>query len=130
MYRDKGNAMSIDLDTFNMEEEIKLFKEYKPNPVQILIRLYIQAEKTKGGIILTDKEIEKDVYSNISGYVAKVGQACFSGEKYKHWGEWYGVGDWVVFPRHAGIRFEYNGLPVFSIVDDAVIAKINDPRKV
>lgn len=130
MYRDKKNVASIDLDTFDMQEELKCFQDYVPNPVQILIRLYIQPEMTKGGIILTNKELERDIYSNISGYIAKMGSACFTGERYKHWGEWYKVGDWLIFPRHAGIRFEYNNLPVFSIVDDAPIAVISDPRLV
>lgn len=125
MYND--DEIGIDFDNFDVDDELKLFKDCIPKPTEILIRLYIQPQKTKGGIIIDNS---KGIYNEIVGYVAKIGACCFSGERYKDWGHWYKVGDWVVFPRHAGIRFTYKKLPVFSIVDDAPLLIIKDPREV
>lgn len=124
------NEISIDVDNFNLEDELKLFEDYTPRPTEIAIRLYIRPAETKSKIILPPKIVEKDIYNEITGYVAKIGKCAFTGERYKEWGEWYKVGDWVVFPRHSGVRFTYDGLPVFSIVDDAPLAVISDPRRV
>ena len=62
--------------------------------------------------------------------MAKIGKCAFEGERYKNWGAWYKVKDWVAFPRHAGIRYTYKKLPVFSIVDDAPMMIVPDPRDV
>jgi co-chaperonin GroES (HSP10) len=122
-----NDEIGIDLDNFNIEEELKLFEDCTIKPTDILIRLYIQPKKTKGGIIIDNT---KDIFHEIVGYVAKIGKCGFSGERYKDWGNWYKVGDWVAFPRHAGIRYTYKKLPVFSIVDDAPMMVIPDPRYV
>lgn len=120
-----NDEIGIDFDNFNIEEELKLFEDCTIKPTDILIRLYIQPKKTKGGIILDNT---KDIFHEIVGYVAKIGKCGFSGERYKDWGHWYKVGDWVAFPRHAGIRYTYKKLPVFSIVDDAPMMVVPDPR--
>jgi len=122
-----NDEIGIDIDNFDMETELKLFEDYTPKPTEILIRLHVKPSKTKSGLIVSN---ENAIYSEISGYVAKMGKCCFEGERYAKWGEWYKIGDWVIFPRHAGIRFTYDNLPVFSIVDDAPLAVIKDPRKV
>jgi co-chaperonin GroES (HSP10) len=122
-----NDEIGIDLDSFDIQEELKLFEDCTIKPTDILIRLYIQPKKTKGGIILDNT---KDIFHEIVGYVAKIGKCGFSGERYKDWGHWYKVGDWVAFPRHAGIRYTYKKLPVFSIVDDAPMMVVPDPRYV
>ena len=122
-----NDEIGIDFDNFNIQEELKLFDDCKLKPVEILIRLYIQPKKTKSGIILDNS---KDIFHEIVGYVAKIGECAFEGERYKNWGRWYDVGDWVVFPRHAGFRFTYKKLPVFSILDDAPNMVVPDPRYV
>ena len=120
-----NDEIGIDFDNFNIKEELKNFDDCTIKPTDILIRLYIQPKKTKGGIILDNT---KDIFHEIVGYVAKIGKCGFSGERYKDWGHWYKVGDWVAFPRHAGIRYTYKKLPVFSIVDDAPMMIVPDPR--
>ncbi len=122
-----NDEIGIDLDSFDIQEELKLFEDCTIKPTDILIRLYIQPKKTKGGIILDNT---KDIFHEIVGYVAKIGKCGFSGERYKDWGHLYKVGDWVAFPRHAGIRYTYKKLPVFSIVDDAPMMVVPDPRYV
>lgn len=121
----ENDEIGVDFDNFNIEEELKNFDDCIIKPTDILIRLYIQPKKTKGGIIIDNT---KDIFHEIVGYVAKIGKCGFSGERYKDWGHWYKVGDWVAFPRHAGIRYTYKKLPVFSIVDDAPMMVVPDPR--
>jgi co-chaperonin GroES (HSP10) len=121
------DEIGIDLDNFNINEELKLFEDYTPHPTKVLIRLYIEPNVTKGGIIIDNS---KGIYNEIVGYIAKIGSHCFSGEPYKDWGQWYKVGDWVAFPRHAGTRFTYNKMPVFSIDDLAPMGSVKDPKKV
>jgi co-chaperonin GroES (HSP10) len=121
------DEIGIDFDNFDMAKELLLFEDCIIKPTDVLIRLYIKPMKTKGGIIMNNS---KGVYEEISGYVAKMGKACFNADWYKDWGHWYKTGDWVVFPRHAGIRYTYKNLPVFSIPDDSPLMIISDPREV
>lgn len=120
-----NDEIGINFENFNVAEELKKFDDYTPKPTDILIRLYVPPIKSAGGIYMNNS---KAVYTEIAGYVAKLGSCCFKGERYKDWGKWYKEGDWVLIPRHAGIRFTYNNLPVFTIEDDAPFARIKDPR--
>lgn len=118
---------SIDLKEFDMKEELKTFDDFVCNPVKILVRLYVGDTGSKIGL---KKDDTKELYSSIVGYVAKVGKCCFQGEEFKNWGNWYKEGDWIIIPRHSGIRYFYGGLPVFSIADDAPMGITSDPTKV
>lgn len=118
--------IAINYDNFNVNEELKLFEDCKCHPTKILIRLYIKPNKV-GSLYVPNS---KSVYEEMVGYVAKIGHCAFTGERYKEWGEWYKIGDWVAFPRHAGIRYTYKDLPVFSIMDDSPLLVVSDPRDV
>jgi len=121
------NEVGIDIDTFDMGKELESFEDYTPNPVHILVRLFINSSRTKSGLYINN---ENDKYNEIKGYVAKMGACCFEGDRYDNWKDWYKVGDWIVFPRHAGIRFTYKNLPVFSIPDNSPIGIIKNPTEV
>jgi co-chaperonin GroES (HSP10) len=123
----KNEDDGINLNTFDIAEELKLFDSYTPNPAHILIRLFVRPTKTNGGIIIDNVN---DKYSEIKGYIAKMGACCFEGVVYEKWKDWYKVGDWVVFPRHAGTRFTFKGMSVFSVPDDAPIGRIENPHEV
>ena len=121
------NEISIDFDNFNVSEELKLFDDCISHPTKIIIRLFIKNNVLKSGLIIDNSN---DVYTEMVGYVAKLGSHCFKGAQYEGWGNWYKLGDWVVFPRHSGIRLIYKKLPIFSISDDAPLFVVNDPREV
>jgi co-chaperonin GroES (HSP10) len=125
LIRDFDNEAGIDLNTWKMEEELKLFEDVEIHPVHVLIRLYIKSNKTASGLILNNA---LDVYEETCGYIAAIGSCAFKGENRKEWGEWYKVGDWFVFPRHSGVRFNYKKLPVFEMFADSPMLKIKDPR--
>lgn len=118
----------IDIDNFDIQEELKLFEDYIPSPTTILVRLYIPSNIRKNsGLIVSNSKAK---FEETTGYVAKIGKCCFSGEAFKDWGEWYKVGDWVMFPRASGMRVKYKGLPVFAMYDTVPMAKVDDPRHV
>jgi hypothetical protein len=71
-----NDEIGVDFDNFNIQEELKLFDDCKLKPVEILIRLYIQPKKTKGGIIIDNS---KDIFNEIVGYVAKIGDCALEG---------------------------------------------------
>jgi hypothetical protein len=125
MYKD--DEIGIEFDNFNVNDELKLFEDCISHPTKIIIRLFIKHNVLKSGLIIDNS---KDVYNEMVGYVAKLGTHCFKGNKYEGWGNWYKLGDWVVFPRHSGIRLNYKKLPIFSISDDAPLFVVNDPREV
>lgn len=122
-----NDEIGIDFDNFNVNDELKLFDDCISHPTKIIIRLFIKHNVLKSGFIIDNS---KDVYNEMVGYVAKLGTHCFTGDKYEGWGNWYKLGDWVVFPRHSGIRLNYKKLPIFSISDDAPLFVVNDPREV
>jgi len=124
----KEDEIGIDIDTFNMEEELKLFEGCTPNPTIILIRLYIKPQKTAGGLLWVDNA--KGKFEETVGYVAKIGKCAFKGEAFKEWGNWYKEGDWVMFPRASGMRVSYKGLPVFAMYDTVPVLKVSDPRNI
>lgn len=125
LIRDFDNSAGIDLDTWKMDEELRLFDDVEVHPKQVLIRLYIKPNKTASGLILNNA---LDVYEETCGYIASIGKCAFTGDNQKEWGEWYKKGDWFVFPRHTGVRFTYKKLPVFQMFADNPMLKINDPR--
>ena len=125
MNQDK-DEIGLDIENFDLQAELKRFDDFKCHPTKIMIRLYIPPQTRSSGLIVPN---EMNVYSEITGYVAKIGSHCFTGPLYEKWGKWYKIGDWLAFPRHAGIRFTYNNLPVFVIDDDTPLGVISDPTK-
>ena len=121
------DEIGIDMNTFNMAEELKLFDECVINPRYVLVRLFINPSKSEHGVYLDNSN---DKYNEIKGYVAKMGECCFDGYANDRWKDWYKVGDWVVFPRHAGIRVTYKNLPVFAIPDDSPLFVVPNPKEV
>jgi len=98
---------------------------------QLLVGIYIRPQKTKSGIILTDKTVEEDRYQGKVGLVLKVGPTAFIDEK----GEWFkGVvvseGDWVVFRPSDGWALSIEGQPCRILEDYTVRARIQQPDAV
>ena len=76
---------------------------------KVLVAIYVRPEKTKGGIYLTDKVRDEDLYQGKVGYVLKIGPGAFSDS------DWFGdvrvdVGDWVGFRASDGSAPLVNGV--------------------
>lgn len=126
----KNKDIGIDINNFSIEEEIAKFATVKVPGWQVLVRLYMEPEITAGGIILTAKSQEEGEYRNCVGLVVKMGPACYKGARFEGCEPWCKVGEWRVFPRNAGLKKKYKGLPVWTINDDAVGIGVDDPRDI
>ena len=119
----------IDFDNFSLKEEVEKFKGIEPQGWTVLVRLYTKPKKTKGGLVLPDTVHSEQQYRNCVGLVVKVSKAAYMDVRYEDTGPWCKVGDWVVFPRHAGYKILYKQMPLFVLKEDAidlVISNIDD----
>ena len=89
----------------------------------MLVAIYRRPEKTKSGIILTDKHLEEDVHQGKVGLVLKMGPTCYlddNGEKFRD----ISVGDWIVFRPSDGWRVTLNTLRGTYSRDDVVDCRV------
>lgn len=96
--------------------------------MQVLVGIYIRPQKTKSGIILTDRTIDEDKYQGKVGIVLKTGPSAFVDET----GKWFdgntiSVGDWVVFRPSDGWAVSVNGYSCRILDDLSIKARINQP---
>jgi len=94
----------------------------------VLVAVYIRPEKTKGGIIMTNKARDEDRNQSKAGLIIKVGPSAFVDED----GKWFNgtslkVGDWVVFRPSDGWHITINGVICRMFDDTAVRARIPHP---
>ena len=96
-----------------------------PQPVgyRILIRPRGAIEKTKGGIILTDRNREEQAYLNSVGQVIAMGPECYSDRKKP----WCKINDWVIYGRYAGAKISVQKVKMVIINDDEILATLESP---
>lgn len=93
---------------------------------KVLVAIYVRPEKTKGGIYLTDKVRDEDLYQGKVGYVLKIGPGAFSDS------DWFGdvrvdVGDWVGFRASDGAALVVNGVNCRLLEDVRIYGKASNP---
>lgn len=98
---------------------------------QVLVALYIRPPKTAGGIILTDKTVDEDIFQSKIGLVVKKGTKAFVDDK----GEWFvneklDVGDWVISRPSDGWSVTINGVPCRIIADVNIKGRTDHPDRV
>jgi co-chaperonin GroES (HSP10) len=74
----------------------------------LIVAIYRRPEKTAGGIILTDKHRDEDVYQGKIGMVVKLGPNAFKGDDAWNWPD-IKEGDWVVFRPSDGWSMSIRG---------------------
>ena len=110
-------------------ESIKEMVDQLPEPVgyRLLVLPFTPREKTKGGILFSQEQLDKARIATTCGYVLKVGPLAYTEEKFTS-GPWCKKGDWVVFARYAGSRLPIEGGEVRILNDDEVIGTVKDPE--
>jgi co-chaperonin GroES (HSP10) len=98
---------------------------------QILVAVYIRPQKTRSGIILTDKTTDEDRYQSKVGLVIKTGPQAFLDKS----GEWFkGVtineDDWIVFRPSDGWSIVVNNVLCRMIDDVNIKGRISHPDQV
>ena len=116
---------------FALEQKYQAEKNKLPVPTgwRILVLPFKGKKKTKGGILYSDEQIERQQLATVCGNVLAVGPQAYKGEKYPE-GPWCKVGDWVIFARYAGSRFKIDGGEVRLLNDDEIIATVKDPEDI
>jgi len=98
---------------------------------QIVVAVYIRPQKTKSGIILTDKTTDEDRFQSKVGLILKQGPTAFDDPS----GVWFSEmdvseGDWVVFRPNDGWSITVNNVLCRMIEDVNVKGRIDHPDRV
>lgn len=72
----------------------------------VLVALFKRPEKTAGGVYMTARQLDEDVFQGKVGMVVRLGTLAFTADANHTWGEKTpSVGDWVVFRVSDGWPF-------------------------
>lgn len=98
---------------------------------QVLVAVYIRPEKTKSGIILSDRTRDEDRYQSKVGLIIKKGPSAFVDDS----GKWFSgldvnEGDWIVFRPSDGWNITVNGTLCRMLDDTSIRARISHPDQV
>ena len=129
---EKVGSKKTDKEKLNPEKLSSDLLDQLPDPTgwRILILPYRGQARTEGGIYLTEKTVERQQIATVLGYVLKTGELAYQDEHKFPTGPWCKAGDWVLFGRYAGSRFDIEGGEVKILNDDEIIAKVNDPEAI
>ena len=113
------------------ETNVSDIKDELPQPSgwRLLVLPFTPKEKTKGGILFSQEQLDKARIATTCGYVLKMGDLAYKDET-KFNKPWCKVGDWVMFARYAGARLPIEGGEVRILNDDEVLGTIGDPESV
>ena len=99
----------------------------KPTGWRILVLPYKAKEKTKGGIILSDKTVTESQIATNCGLVMDMGPDAYNDKVKFPNGPWCKKKDWVLFARYAGSRIYIDGGEIRVLNDDEILGTIEDP---
>ena len=97
---------------------------------RILVLPFKASEKTKGGILLTDKTMEDSQLTASVAMVLAVGEDAYADKEKFPNGPWCKQGDWVVFGRYAGSRIRIDGGEVRLLNDDEILGTVDSPEDI
>jgi co-chaperonin GroES (HSP10) len=102
-----------------------------PRGYHLLMVMPKVEETTKGGIYLPGDVKNREDVASIVGQVVKIGDTAYPNTDARFSsGPWCHEGDWVMVSKYAGHRFEYDGVEMRILNDDAILAVVSDPTKV
>ena len=124
----KGNEKKVKEE--KKEEGPALDKVPQATGWRMVVLPFKGVEKTKGGLLLTDKAIEEQQLTTNVGLILNMGPDAYADKNKFPNGPWCKKGDWVVFARYAGSRVKIEGGEIRILNDDEVLAKLKDPEDV
>ena len=116
------------LNPDNIKEQRSLLPD--PSGWRLLVLPFTPKEKTKGGVILTDKTIEDSQLTASVALVLDTGDDAYKDKEKFPSGAWCKQDDWVLITRYAGSRIRIDGGELRIINDDEILAVIDDPRDI
>ena len=102
----------------------------KPTGWRILVLPYKAKQKTKGGIILSDKTVTESQIATNCGLVMEMGPDAYNDKDKFPNGPWCKKKDWVLFARYAGSRINIDGGELRVLNDDEILGTIEDPEDI
>ena len=102
----------------------------RPTGYRILILPFTLPEVTKGGIHIVKATLDKERLATVVGYVVAMGPDAYGDLNKFPEGAWCNEGDWVIFGRYAGARFQIEGGDMRLLNDDEILATISDPEAI
>jgi len=102
----------------------------RPTGYRILILPFSPKAVTKGGIHIAKQTVDKERLATVVGYVVATGPDAYSDPHKFPEGAWCKEGDWVIFGRYAGARFQIEGGDMRLLNDDEILACIDDPEAI
>ena len=113
-------------------ENLDSHKERLPKPTgyRILILPFTMSSITKGGIHLASQTVDKERLATVVGYVVSLGPDAYGDLGKFPDGAWCKEGDWVIFGRYAGARFQIDGGDMRLLNDDEILAVIDNPEDI
>ena len=102
----------------------------KPTGYRVLIFPFTLPEVTKGGIHIAKATLDKERIATVVGYVVAMGPDAYGDLNKFPEGPWCKEGDWVIFGRYAGARFQIEGGDMRLLNDDEILATIEDPEAI
>ena len=112
------------------KKSLEKAKMPKPTGWRIIVLPYKAKEKTKGGIILSDKTITESQIATNCGLVMEIGPDAYKDEEKFPNGPWCKKNDWVLFARYAGSRINIDGGELRVLNDDEILGTIADPEDI
>ena len=98
----------------------------KPAGYRLLLKPREVANKTAGGIILTDESVDAAKFSCVVSKVIDIGPDCYHDKET----QWCKKGDWVLTGKYVGLKFVYEKETYAIINDDEIIGIVPDPTKI
>lgn len=95
---------------------------------RVLIGTFIRAEKTKGGIIRPDVNIQEDVWQGKAGLVLKLGPDAFKDTPDYHFSRSIEIGEWCVYQVGDAWSLNINGCPCRLVRDVNIRMVVADPN--
>lgn len=98
---------------------------------QVILATYVRPNKTKGGIYISDKFRDEDLYQGKIGLLVKQGHSAFKEET----GEWFGdstfdIGDWLIFRPSDGWSITIHGVPCRILSDTQIKGRVTSPDSI
>lgn len=95
----------------------------------VLVAIYVRPNVTAGGIIVTDKTTDEDIYQSKIGLVIAKGPSAFQpNDGWFEGGVTCEVGDWVIFRPSDGLHMKWGkDTNVRLFKDTVIIGKVSDP---
>jgi co-chaperonin GroES (HSP10) len=96
----------------------------------MLVRPYSGEKKTEGGLILTDETSEKIQMTTVCALVVKMGDLCYKDKEKFPNGPWCKEGQFIMYGRYVGNRFQTKYGEHRILNDDEIIGTIKDPKDI